>query len=161
VYPKSPQEIPTIEEQLLPIAKEIVNYWQPMKTWSLTALILSQYGDKLTIVASSLLAIPVIFATYEKRKEGDKNSIFYQKLSLTDRQMIDTVQLTKKTNTPTLWNIYLEYQKTMNNNIEKEEMLNTLVDAEKTGLVSGQIVNWQDEPVQVWKANINRHIKSL
>jgi exosortase len=164
VYPKSQQEVPAIEEQLLPVAKEIVNYWTPMKTWSLVALILSQYGDKLTIVASSLLAIPVIFATYEKRKEGGKNSIFYQKLSLTDRQMIDkmidTVQLTKKTNTPTLWNIYLEYQKTMNNNIEKEEMLNTLVDAEKTGLVSGQIVNWQDEPIQVWKANINRHIKN-
>jgi hypothetical protein len=161
IYPKSSQEVPAIEEQLLPFAKEIVNYWQPMKTWSLMALILSQYGDKLTIIASSLLAIPIIFIVYEKRKEGNKNFLFYQKLSLVDRQIIDTIQLTEKTNTPTLGNIYLNYKKIINNNIEKKEMLNTLIEAEKTGLVSDQIINCQDEPMQVWKVNINKHKKSI
>jgi exosortase len=161
VYPKSPQDVLATEEQLLPFATEIVNYWQPMKTWSATALILSQYGDYLTIATSSLLAIPVIFTAYERRRERNKNSIIYQKLSLTDRQIIDTVQQTEKTTTPTLENIYSNYKNTTNNNIKKDEMLESLAKAVRIGLVSDQIVNWQDEPVQVWKANINRHIKSL
>jgi exosortase len=160
-YPKNPQDIPAVEEQLLQFTTAIVNYWQPMKTWSLLALILSQYGDRFIIVTLFILVIPIIFATYEKRKEKNKNSVFYQKLSLKDRQMIDAVQLMDGITTPTLQNIYSNYQNTINNNIEKEEMLECLIRAERTGLVSGKIINWQDEPVQVWRANINRRFKKL
>jgi exosortase len=161
VYPNSPQDVPAVEEQLLSFATEIVNYWQPMKMWSQVALILSQYGDKITMAASSLLVVPVVLAAYDKRKERKDNSIFYNKLSLTDRQIIDAVQLTEKTAMPTLQNIYSQYQNTVNGNIQKEEMLNTLVGAEKTGLVNGQIVNWQDEPLRVWKVNLNKNRKSI
>jgi len=156
VYPKNSSDIPAVEEQLLSFAKEIVNYWQPLKAWSLLALILSQYGDRLTMAVSSLLAIPVIFTAYEKRNEKLKNSILYQKLSLMNKQIIDTIQLTEKTATPTFQNIYSKYIQNITGNVTKEKILNTLVEAEKTGLVSDQIANCQDEPVQVWKANINR-----
>ena len=160
VYPKNSSDIPAIEEQLLSFAKEIVNYWEPLKAWSLLALILSQYGDRLTIATSSLLAIPVIFTAYEKRKEKLKNSVLYQKLSPINKQIIDTIQLTEKTATPTFQNIYSKYVQNITGNVTKEKILNTLVEAEKTGLVSDQIANCQDEPVQVWKANINRQNKS-
>jgi exosortase len=161
VYPKSSQEVSAIEEQLLQFATEIVNYWQPMKTWSQVALILSQYGGIFTMMASSLLAVPIVFADYNKRKGRNSNTIFYSKLSLTDRQIIDTVQLTEKTALPTTQNTYSQYQNTANRNIQKEEMHKMLVGAEKSGLVNSQIVNWQDEPVQTWKVNLNRHKKNI
>jgi len=41
-YAKTPEEVPNIEEQLLPFAKAIANYWQPIKTWSQIALLISQ-----------------------------------------------------------------------------------------------------------------------
>lgn len=163
VYPKSPQDIQAIEEQLLPFAAEIVNYWQPMKSWSQIALVLSQYGDKITMVTSSFLTIPIILVAYYKRKEKNNNNILYNKLSLIDRQIIYTVQMIEKNNTtiPTLKNIYYQYKNIINGNIQKEEMQNILLKAEKSGLVNNQIINWQDEPMKVWKVNLGKNIKNI
>ena len=127
-----------------------------MKTWSLLALILSQYGDKLAMAISSMLIIPVIFSIIETRKEKNGNKIFYQKLSLENRQIINAIQVTEKTITPTLENIYSNYtQNTAINNIAKGKMFDILTRFEKTGLISTKIVNMQDEPIQVWKTNLD------
>jgi exosortase len=162
-YPTNSQDIQAVENQLLQFATAIVNYWEPMKTWSFLAIILSQYGDKLTIATSSMLSIPIIFSLIEARNKKNRNKVFYQKLSMEERQIINAIQVTKKSSASTLENIFANYtQNTTINNITKDKLLDILTKTEKnTRLISTKIVNWQDEPIQVWNVNLNRQILNL
>ncbi|MDH5689830.1 MAG: exosortase/archaeosortase family protein, partial [Candidatus Bathyarchaeota archaeon] len=55
-YPKNPHNITETEEMLLPFAKAIVDYWQPIKTWSQISLTIAQNGAPLTTIPTTLLA---------------------------------------------------------------------------------------------------------
>jgi len=84
-----------------------------------------------------------------------RKTITYNKLSTTDRQIIEAVQQSGKSATSTLLNIAATYQKTTNTGLERNALYVKLIQAEETGLVSRQIVNRQDEPIQTWKTNVN------
>jgi exosortase len=150
-FPNTPEEIPAIENQLLPTAQAIANYWQPIKSWTQIALTISQNGPALTATTTALLAITVILFTLNDRREKDKNYKVYQKLSKTTKQIIDAVSQTEKCKTPTMENIAKNRQDTPPKNI-----LQKLLEIQKTGLVKSQVVNKQDEPIQIWKTNFRK-----
>jgi len=150
-YPDAPQNI-TKAEELLPFAAIIAQHWQPIKTWTQIALLLSRQSIYLITTTSALLpAITVLYA-FEKRKQRKANAKACQKLSKPNQQTIDTISETEKTKTPTLKAITKSYQNKTGQAIEEEKMLQKLSELEKTGIIKSDIANVQDEPKQIWKA---------
>jgi exosortase len=156
-YPDTLDDLPEVKKQLLTVATEIVSYWQPIKTWSQIALLISRNGDKLITVTMASLGVILIFYNLEKRKERKQNTVAYQKLSKADKQIINAAHETGKNMVPTLNNISKTYNKMTGQTIDKEKLIQKLTEAEKIGIMKRDIGNRWDEPVQIWKPNI--HVK--
>ena len=154
-YPNSPQDVPTSEEQLLPFATAIANYWEPIKTWTLIALIISQNGLALTATTTVSLAAILIYSTFEKANSKKANRSAYEKLSTPHQQLIDAVAQTQKNTTPTTANIAKTYKNITETEISPEDLAKKLEEAENIGLISHQIMSRQDQPLQVWKAKLS------
>jgi len=151
-YPNSPQNI-TKPEDLLTIATAIVQYWQPLKTWSQIAILLSQNGSTLAALTSLSLAPLILIYAIGKRKQIKENTNAYRKLSEENRSIIDAVHKTKKK--PTAKNIAATYEKLRNKPVETEELLEKLRQAEETGLIKKHIINIYDEPFLGWKTQLS------
>jgi len=160
-YTNNPENIYHTEEQLLPFGLAIANYWQPIKTWSQIALLLSRNGDKLITIPIILLFSVFLLHTIQGRRERKANNNVYKKLSKINRQIIDAVNQTETAVTPTIKNITLTYQYMTGITISKEALGQKLIEAEKAGLIKSDIVNRQDEPIQVWKTDITFPSKNL
>ena len=150
-YPNTPQDITRMENELLPFATAIVNYWQPIKTWTAITLALSINGITLAEITVALLAAIIIFYTYKTIEQRKINAKTYQKLSLQNKQIIDTIAETERTTKPTLEAIAETYKIKTGLQIEKEELLQKLSETEKTGIAKEIITNIQDEPTRIWK----------
>ncbi|MGQ9551910.1 MAG: exosortase/archaeosortase family protein [Candidatus Bathycorpusculaceae bacterium] len=150
-YPRSLEELPQIEDQLVALAKPIISYWQPIKTWSPIAAFISEKSVYLAGGTSMLLTATVILYALETERQRKANRNAYQKLSQANRQIIDAVRETEKTTTPTLDSISSAYQKATGQSIDNEKLLQKLAELERTGTVKRQIANKHDEPIQIWK----------
>jgi hypothetical protein len=155
-YPTSAQDVGRIENELLPFAISIVNYWQPIRTWTTIATVLSSNGLTLAEITTTLLAALVIFYTSETIRQRRTNASAYQKLSEQSKQIIDTIVETEKTAKPTLQAIDYAYQDKTGLIIEKEELMRKLTELERTGTVETSIASVQDEPTRIWKIEISR-----
>jgi len=150
-YPDTLEDLPEVENQLLTVATEIASYWQPIKTWSQVALLISQNGDELIISTITLIGVVLALYTFERRKERKLNATSYQKLSKPNKQIIDAVHRTEKNTVPTLNNISETYENIAGKKVDKEELLQKISKIEKTGIIKRKIADKQDEPVQTWR----------
>ena len=153
-YPDSPQNV-TKPEDLTPIATAIAQYWQPIKTWSQIALLLSQNSPYLATATTLTLPILAIIYAFETIKQRKTNTKAYQKLSKPNQQLIKIVAETEKTTKPTLSAIATTYKNLTGENIEQEKLLQQLSETEKTGIIKRTITNIQDEPTLTWKTQID------
>ena len=128
-YPKTPEEIPTIEVQLLPVAEAIANYWQPIKTWTQIALIFSRNGLTLTLSVATLLVPVIIFYKVQSRRTRKSFQKLYHKLSSQDKLLIQKITEKSKVN-------------------ELNERLQQL---EQAGIIRRKIINFNDEPIMLWE----------
>jgi exosortase len=160
-YPNGTGNLGDVEHQLLALAARLVGYWQPIKTWSQIALLISQNGDKLIII--DMIALCGIFTFYmiERRKERRQNTIAYSKLSTASRQIVDAVHEAENETLPTLGNISAVYASSTSMVLRKEDLLQKLAEAERIGMVRGRIAGKDDEPVQVWKTHVQFPKNSL
>lgn len=158
-YPDTLDDLPEVKNQLLTVATEIASYWQPIKTWSQIAMLISQNGDKLITATMALLGVILISYTLEKKKGKKQSTVAYQKLSKTDKQIINAAHETEKNMLPTLNNISKTHNKMTGQTIDKEKLMQKLTEAEKVGILKKDIGNRRDEPVQIWKPNI--HLKQV
>ena len=154
-YPNNATDVPQEEKTLLPFATAIANYWQPIKAWTQVALIFSQNGMILAAATLTLLACTTLIYTSEKTKDRKAKTNTYNKLPEEDKRIIDIVSQQKKASLSTLQNIALAYQNTTHTQIEQQALLEKLIQAEETSIVTRQVISQQDEPVQVWKAHLN------
>jgi exosortase/archaeosortase family protein len=154
-YPNNATDVPQEEKTLLPFATAIANYWQPIKAWTQVALTFSQNGMILAAATLTLLSCTTLFYISEKTKNKKAKTNTYNKLPETDKQTIDTVSQPKKTLLSTLQNIASAYQNTTHTQIEQQTLLQKLIQAEETGIVTRQVISRQDEPVQIWKTQLN------
>jgi exosortase len=152
-YPDDVESLPQIENQLVTLATEISNYWQPAKTWSQITLIISQNGVTLALASSAILMATAILYTFENRRQKRANANAYQKLSKLNKQIVDIIRETEKNDTPTFRKIAEACKKTTKN-LNEEELLQKLIELERTGIIKSQIVNKQDEPIQTWRTQI-------
>lgn len=153
-YPETPLNMTEEENTLLPFAVAIANHWQPIKTWTQIALLISRNGSILATVTATLLACIVIpyFIGNMKTKKANANA--YQKLSKENQRIIDAIYQTQKSTTPTLNAVATKYYSITRKCTSKEKILQKLLEAEKIGLIKCVIANEKDEPMQVWKAQI-------
>ena len=154
-YLNSPENIPQIEDQLATIARAIAQYWQPIKTWTQIAILISQSGDKLTAITTGLLILVVAIFVLERKKERKVNANAYQKLSKPNKEIINIIHETEKTTTPTLNNIAITHRNTTRKPINKEKLLHTLTEIEQTGIIKSEVANKEDEPIQIWKTTMS------
>lgn len=148
------EDLPEVENQLTSIAKTIVNYWQPIKTWSQISMIISQNGAALTTASTITLIAVIIFYILQVKRQKWANRNGYQKLSKENQQIIDAVKEANKKRTPILAGITKIYKKIANKQISDDELLEKLNKLEETGIIKRAIANRNDEPIYIWTAQI-------
>jgi exosortase len=153
-YPNTPQDVASMEDELLPFATAIVNYWQPIKMWTAIAITLSRNGLTLAEITIALLAAIIVFYTFETIKQRRANARVYQKLSSQNKQIIDAITQTEKTTRPTLQAIADTYKSRTRLKIDEKDLLQKLSETEKTGIIESAIANIQDEPTRTWKTKM-------
>jgi len=155
-FAKNPEDVPSIEEELLPFGKAIANHWQPIKTWSQFTLAIAQHGTILITISTALLAITLALHVIEKRKERKSNLRVYNKLALEEEKLIlQAVYQAAKKDEPTANGIALCYQRLAGKPIESSLLLQKLNEAEEAGLVRKEIISQDDEPMLVWKSQVS------
>jgi exosortase/archaeosortase family protein len=118
------------------------------------ALFLSQRSSYLAATICALFPVVTTLYIVERRNQRKVNNEFYQKLSMRNRQVIDSVIETERITVPTLRTIAVVYKKKTGEPIEDEEMLRSLARAERTGIIEADVANVQDEPTQVWRSQL-------
>jgi len=154
VYPRSLEDLPRIENQLVALAKAITTYWQPIQPWSQVAMFISQNGARLAAATSIFLAAVPVLYELETRRQRRANTDAYQKLSKQTKQIVGIVHQTEKATLPTLNAISTTYQSATGENIAKEILLQRLSEAEEIGMLESSIANKRDEPIQIWKTQV-------
>jgi exosortase len=150
-FPENQENLPSIENQMVTLGTAVASYWEPIKTWSQIALLLSQQGAYLAPTTSTLLIPLAVLYTFRKRKQIKANTIAYQKLSDPNKLIIDIISETEKTTTSTLNAIATTYKNKTSEPLEEQKLLQKLSETEKTGIIKSNIANIHDEPTQVWK----------
>jgi len=150
-YPQNFDSIPNIKSQLLPIAKAIADYWQPIKTWAFINMTFSRQG----LLAASLTAVFLIalsvFYIFELKRQITSNANAYRKLPQQSQQLIDSIQKTQATTLPTLNRISETYRTATGDTITATHLEQKIAELEETGIITSQIANDQDEPAHAWK----------
>ena len=150
-YPKSISQVPEDERLLLTIAKEINDYWQPIKTWTTIALTLSQNGLVLSAVTTALLMVLIVYRLILAQQEKASLLTLYNKLPTKNQLLTKAVQNAKKQKNPTIHGIADELNKLTNTPTDIEQLQADLQDAEKAGLIDRTLVNREDKPAYAWR----------
>ena len=153
-FANNPEDIPQIEQQLLSLAKPIVTYWQPIKTWSQINLLLSQNGTTLLTATIATLTAITTYKIIQDTTEKRSNKEIYQNLAIkVEKRIIQAVQETQK-ETATGTKIAQKYQELTRRTIGLETLAKKLEEAKEAGLIRQVIANVQDEPILTWKTHI-------
>lgn len=152
-YPNPTEPLQQTEDELLKIGKAIANHWQPMKTWTEIALLISKNGDYLLLIPTTLLIITILYQALNHIKTKQTNLKAYQKLSKENQTIIQATHQTKTT--PTTINIAATYEKLNHKPITTDKLVEKLRQAQETDLIKKQIINNQDEPVLGWKTQLS------
>lgn len=152
--PDTSQGTRDAEDYLLPFATTISQNWH-LRKWTQVAITISQNGLALGAVTAIILVSIVVFDRLEKLKTKKTNTRVFQKLSKTNRQTIEAVYQTQKTKAATTMdNIAKTYQNMTNEETVADNLLQTLKETERAGLVRKILVNQQDEPLIEWRNNV-------
>ena len=154
MYPSSPQSVSEAEAQELPIANAINNYWQPIKTWSIIALSISQNGFALSTGAIAILVFLILYVVYLNRKEKLALLNLYRKLPSQDQLIMKAVTNAKNMHNPTTQAITLEFQKLSQTPTSESWIAQKLNEAENVGLIKRTLTNEDDNPALAWKNQI-------
>ncbi len=156
-YPKSTSDVSESENLLLPIAKEVNDYWQPIKTWTSIALAISQNGLALSAASMILLMVLVIYRLILNLQEKSSLLILYNKLPTKNQLLIKAVQNATKQGIPTTMGIAEELVKQTSSPVDIEKLKEELKDAKQVGLIETDLLNKEDKPTLAWKSLLPNH----
>jgi exosortase/archaeosortase family protein len=151
-FPETPENLPTMENEILPIAEAIANYWQPIKTWALVSMIISQNGLNLALGTTAFLIATVDTYFFERRTQEKTQMDAYRKLATKDQQLVDTIRKIQQTTPSTVEEIRNTYEGTTKTEVTTEQLEQKLAELSKIGVVKNVIGNDRDEPIKTWKA---------
>ena len=152
-YTYNPEEYRNIEEELLPVAKAIANYWQPITNWSWISITIAKNGPTM-ITTSAALLIGVLTTTLylETKKKNNAKHIYSQISDPEDRNIIDSIKVLEK-EIATETKIASKYKEITGKNINPDILYNKLIEAEESNIIKRKIININDEPYLTWKSN--------
>jgi exosortase len=151
-FANNPQDVPSIEDQLLPFGKIMVDYWLPIKSWSLVALLISQNGTILLAITIAALAPILIYQTIKKQKQTELNQKAYKRLvSNQEKLILQTVENAPKQSQLTGSAITQLCQEHAEKPIQTDLLLEELSRAKEAGFIKGELANQDDEPILIWK----------
>jgi len=152
-YTNNPEDIPQIEQQLLPFGEAIANYWQPIKTWSQIALTIAQNGITL-IITVALMGIALLAIQFIRNQKGKKfNLKVYNMLAPGEKLVLRAAHQAAQKERPTINAIASSYRKLAKEPIQFS-LLEKLNEAEEAGLVKREVISQDDEPVLIWKNQV-------
>lgn len=150
VYPQSADNVTYDENLLLPIAQDINNYWQPIKTWTTVALTISQNGSILSEATIALLVAIAVYEVFLNRRDKASLLTLFNKLPKQNQLLIRAVANAQKIDHPTVGGIGEELRKLSNSPVDIQWVREKLGEAENSGLISETIANRNDEPCIKW-----------
>jgi exosortase len=151
-YPERPENLSNVENEILPVARAIATYWQPIKTWAQVSMFISQNGLNLALTTTALLAATVMVYSYERKRQEKTRVDAYRKLATGDQQLVDTIRKIQKTTSATVDRIKEIYQRTTNTESSTNQLEQKLFDLRKIGMVKSITDSNDDEPIKSWKA---------
>ncbi len=161
-FADNPEDIHSVEEQLLPFGEAIANYWQPIKTWSQIVTLISQNGINLIAITTALLIIILSYQAIKNRDKKRSNMEAYNKLALKEEKLIlQAAHQAAKEDKPTSIAIASSYRKLTGKPIELNMLLQKLDQARQAGLIEKEIANREDEPILTWKTQISPSESSI
>jgi exosortase/archaeosortase family protein len=150
-YPENPETITKIKTQLLPIAKAMVAYGQPIEASALISMTVSQQGLQIAALTAAFLIALSVFYIFELKRQTTGNANAYRQLSQQSQQLVDAIQKTQRTTLPTTNRINETYRTATGDTITTTQLEQRITELEKTGMITSQIANDQDEPAHTWK----------
>ena len=163
-YPKTPENVTDYENLMLPIATAINNYWQPIKTWTSIALVISQNGLTLAAATTTILITLILLRIFLDQQDKASLLRLYTKLPQQTQQLITAVTNAQKQRNNTTKSVANELEKQTKTTISETWITEKLEEAQKAGLIKKTITNKNDEPAITWKnqvPNSNSFIKKL
>ncbi len=152
MYASPSKGVAEAENQQLPIAQAINNYWQPIHTWSTIALSISQNGLALSAGATAILFLLILYSFYLDREEKLGLLNLYGKLPKQDQLINKAVKNAQNNHTPTTHAIADQLQKLTNQSADPLWLSQKLSEAQVAGLVEQAVVNKEDHPSIAWKS---------
>jgi hypothetical protein len=151
-YPETPQDVPNIENHLLPIAEAMADHWQPIKTWAIISMLISQHGLELATTTTVILTLLSVLYITEVRRQGRISMNAYQKLKTNDQQLVNAVKSAQKTNSPTLERIKKTYEQSSKAKLTVTQLEQRLTELQNVNAVKSTLANNRDEPIITWRA---------
>jgi len=152
ILTKNPNDSPKLEQKLLKMGKSIADYWEPLKVQSIVSLGIPTM--QVLLGSSTLCAIIVQASQYirEWRRKTTNLKIFKKLGSPEDKLLYQTAkELSQKTKETTALKIVSALEKATGNATKPNELINTLSDLEKHGIIRVDIINIRNQPTLVWK----------
>jgi hypothetical protein len=159
MFPSSSESVQQTELQLQKVAETVCAYWEPIKTWTPVALLLSQYADILAATAlCGLLSISLMYLIGAVKNPG---KVAYAKLSKQDQSIVTALRQTQRSTIATPNNIAASYETLTHQRIDEAELSTRLKGLAHVGLVGCEIRSVDDHPVLVWKTIFNGKLQAI
>jgi len=150
-FTNNPEKYQTIEEELLPVAKAIANYWQPITNWSWISLTIAKNGPIMIMITAVILTGVLTITLYlETKKKNNAKHTYSQISDPEDRNIIDSIKALEK-EIATETKIATKYREITGKGIDPERLHNKLMEAEESNIINKKIININDEPYMTWK----------
>ena len=147
------------ENQELPIASAVNNYWQPIQTWAAAALVISQNGLALSTAATAIFLLLILYALFVNRQENHMLLSLYKKLSAQEQLLIKVISNAKNPKNLSTEAVNIEFQKLSSAPVPEGYVEQKLNEAENAGLIKKTLTNRDDAPVLVWSSHIPKQNK--
>jgi exosortase/archaeosortase family protein len=154
IYPNQPEQITQTEDTLQKLAESIAAYWEPLRTWTPVALLLSKNANILAASSTAALALVIPLEVLKKRYKTAGRKAVYSKIADEDKRILAALGRLQRKNLSTPSNLKPAFQKLNNLDIDEQTLENRLQDLSKIGLAYPTIRNVEDDPVLVWKTGI-------
>jgi exosortase len=152
-YQKNITSLDQTKSKLIDVAIPIIDYWQPAKTWSSVARIISGVSDEFVKLSGSLLVVILSLCFIENRRERKSNKNIYSKLSKTNKLVVDAIKDAGQINLSAICLASI-YHKLSGEAIKEETLLEKIAQLEETGVIWSDVSNLMDEPFHTWRTRL-------
>jgi exosortase len=145
-------DYPKQEQTLLSMSQQIAAHWEPLKAQSLVSLGIPTM--QILLVSTTVFAIAMQTTQYasEQRKKTTNLQIFERYGSQEEKRLYQTIKdLRQKTKETTTRNIESAFKEEPANSPNRYDLLGSLENLQKNGIIQLDVINVLDQPRLVWK----------